>query len=478
MEHSRTAVRRIPAVSLLILLTGALCLACGVRGGGPEPEPVSRGAWTLASGSDASYQFGVYGALGVPAPENIPGARRWSTSWTDGQGNLWLFGGTGVFPSDSYTFGYDTGDFNDLWKFDPLTSQWTWFSGADRPDQEGRYGTQGLPAPDNVPGARFGAVSWTDSSGRLWLFGGRTFGRSLYPMRPAGTFNDLWMFDPATLEWTWISGSASLDQPGLYGTKGLPAPSNAPGSRTLAYAWLGPGDELWLFGGNGLDAAGDPWALNDLWRFDPETLEWTWISGGDSWNRMTAVYGTRGVPDPTNVPGGRSQGVSWLDTEGNFWLFGGDGHLNDVWKFDPAALEWTWISGSNFFDDRGVYGTMGLPAPMNVPRAREAAASWLDGSGNLWVYGGSGYDSATMTDQYYNDLWKYDPLDNEWTWVSGGDGLGEIGYRPGTPSEEISPGSIFGAVSWLGPGGKFWLFGGDRNYEREGLINGLWQYAR
>ena len=38
--------------------------------------------------------------------------------------------------------------------------------------QPGVYGTLGTPAAGNVPGGRFGAVSWTDSSGHLWLFGG------------------------------------------------------------------------------------------------------------------------------------------------------------------------------------------------------------------------------------------------------------------------------------------------------------------
>ena len=34
------------------------------------------------------------------------------------------------------------------------------------------YGTKGVPAAGNVPGARDYAVAWADSSGNLWLFGG------------------------------------------------------------------------------------------------------------------------------------------------------------------------------------------------------------------------------------------------------------------------------------------------------------------
>ena len=45
-------------------------------------------------------------------------------------------------------------------------------SGSDQIDAAGVYGTKGVAAPANVPGARYDSCSWTDSSGDLWLFGG------------------------------------------------------------------------------------------------------------------------------------------------------------------------------------------------------------------------------------------------------------------------------------------------------------------
>ena len=80
---------------------------------------------------------------------------------------------------------------NDLWKFNTETKTWTWVSGADTPNALGVYGAQGVAAADNMPGARYQAVGWTDSGGDLWLFGGsyqsadRTI--SIY-------FNDLWRY--------------------------------------------------------------------------------------------------------------------------------------------------------------------------------------------------------------------------------------------------------------------------------------------
>ena len=56
-----------------------------------------------------------------------------------------------------------------------------------------------------------------------------------------------------------------------------------------------------------------------------------------------------------------------------------------------AALNWTWISGANTINAQGVYGTKGVPAAGNVPGARSGSVSWIDGAGNLWLFGGYGY---------------------------------------------------------------------------------------
>ena len=38
------------------------------------------------------------------------------------------------------------------------------------------------------------------------------------------------------------------------------------------------------------------------------------------------------------------------------------------------------------------------------------AVSWVDGTGNLWLFGGIGG---------LNDLWEYNPATNLWAWISG-----------------------------------------------------------
>ena len=62
-------------------------------------------------------------------------------------------------------------------------------------------------------------------------------------------------------------------------------------------------------------------------------------------------YGTRAVPSATNLPQARKGSCSWKDDGGGFWLFGGEAaaqdvhYLNDLWRYNPASGEWTWMAG-------------------------------------------------------------------------------------------------------------------------------------
>jgi len=359
--------------------------------------------WTWVSGEYTVTRTGIYGTKGAADLSNVPGGRDAAVSWLDSSGQLWLFGGHGHDSAGTI------GHLNDLWRYDPATLEWTWMSGSDTVYQAGTYGTKGTASSSNVPGGRNAAISWRDSSGKLWLLGG-------YGNDSAGTIghlNDLWKFDPATLEWTWVSGNNTVNQKGTYGTKGTAASANVPGAREAAVSWRDSSGKLWLLGGYGNDSAGTIGHLNDLWKFDPATLEWTWVSGSNTVNKAGG-YGTQLTAASANVPGAREAAVSWCDSNGKLWLFGGYGynsagtigHLNDLWKFDPATLEWTWMSGSNTVNQAGTYGTLGTAAASNVPGARETAVSWLDSSGRLWLFGGWGYDSA-HNPGYLNDLWQY-----------------------------------------------------------------------
>ncbi len=286
----------------------------------------SGGQWTWMGGSSVGLQNGNYGALGVAAASNVPGGRSGVAIWLDASGNLWLFGGTGYDASNPVG-----GELSDLWKYSD--GLWTWMGGPEVKQQVGVYGTQGAADPNNNPGARWGAFNWADASGDLWLFGGYgcDSNGSIFPL------NDLWKYSSG--QWTWVAGSNVIDQRGVYGTQGIAAANNIPGARWFGATWTDSSGNVWLFGGDGFDSAGNPGLLNDLWKFSGG--QWTWV-GGSNLGNPQSTFGTQGTPAPGNTPGGRFFLNRWLDANGNLWLFGGYGessealgNLNDLWKYEP-----------------------------------------------------------------------------------------------------------------------------------------------
>jgi hypothetical protein len=356
----------------------------------------SAGQWIWKGGSDTINASGIYGTKGVAAADNIPGARFAAVLSIDSSGNVWLSGGNSD-PAGQNSL------LNDLWEYS--NGQWTWVSGSDTVNATGTYGTQGTAAAANVPGARFAHVSWIDSAGNFWLFGGLGFDST----GAQGFQNDLWKYSAG--QWTWVSGSSTLQASGTYGTEGVAAPANVPGARLRPVSWIDAAGDFWLFGGLGLDSTGTFGGLNDLWRYSAG--QWTWMGGSDTVN-AAGTYGTKGVAAPGNIPGARLAAVAWLDSSGNVWLHGGQSPdpmgnpigLNDLWEY--SAGQWKWVSGSDTPNASGSYGTQGTAAVDNVPGSRYGASSWLDASDHLWLFGGAGLDSAG-TNGGLNDLWEYAP---------------------------------------------------------------------
>jgi hypothetical protein len=473
--------RKIPftlLVSIALLTSGCGGGSSSSSGGGgttPPPPPSTAKEWTWMSGSSTVNATGVYGSLGVPASGNVPGGRSGAVSWIDGSGNLWLFGGysrVGVPASADSTY------LNDLWEFNATSKEWAWVSGGDTGFAWGVYGSLGVPAAGNVPGARQAAANWIDKSGNLWLFGG-------YEQYEGGSayLNDLWEFNPTSKGWTWVSGSNGYGSWGEYGPQGIP------GARVGAASWIDSSGNLWLFGGNGEGEAENcvGCGLNDLWEFNPTSKVWTWVSGSDTESALGS-YGTQGTPGTGNVPGARSGAVSWIDGSGNLWLYGGNGYdsvginglLNDLWEYSPTAKTWTWVSGSKTANAAGVYGNLGTPAATNVPGARSGAVSWIDGSGNLWLFGGGG-NNSTVTGGDFNDLWEFSPTSKGWIWMGGSDAANNapgVYGSLGVPATTNVPGARSGAVSWIDGSGDLWFFGGD-GYDStgtQGYLNDLWHY--
>ena len=455
MEKRSESSNWVPGFAVLL----AVLLGCVWLPGAQTAWALASPEWAWMKGSNSSYSpAAVYGPLGIQVASNTPGWLTDSVSWTDTSGGLWLYGGVGL---DS---GGNQKKSSDLWRYDPATGCWAWINGSKILNQSATYGTLGTPAAANTPGGRAKAVSWTDASGALWLFGGS--GPDVAGDAP--NFNDLWKYTPSTGNWTWIKGANTANQAGTYGTLGTPAAANTPGARSDAVAWSDGAGGMWLFGGTGCDGNGSTGYLNDLWKYTPSTGNWTWMKGANTTNRA-GTYGTLRTAAEANTPGARNGAVSWTDASGALWLYGGfgydgagnPGNFNDLWKYTPSTGNWTWMKGANTTNQAGNYGTLRTAAEANTPGARRDAASWTDASGALWLYGGGEW--ATWGDfNNFSDLWRYDPVTGYWAWMNGSNAINQPATYGtlGTPAAANTPGWRRGAVSWTGNSNTFWLFGG------------------
>ncbi len=441
------------AATLPLLLMG-----CG--GSGSSSAASAQHEWVWMGGSNKGMQGAVYGTMGTPAALNTPGARFASASWTDAQGNFWIYGGDGLV---SYGI---SGYLNDLWKYS--NGQWTWMGGSDSPRQNAVYGTEGTASGANSPGARAFSEHWTDAQGNFWLFSG------------LGAPNDLWKY--ANGQWTWMGGSNSFSYNtpthGVYGTMGQPAASNIPGPRWDAATWTDESGNLWLYGGLGYAASGPGGNLGDLWRYSNGM--WTWMGGSNQVN-PAAVYGQQGDAASANTPGWREGAATWTDSRGNLWLFGGAGNLgeqNDLWEYSNG--QWSWVAGSNQGSQPGVYNSEGNAGQGDYPGGRNSATFWTDAQGNFWLFGGIGIASGPGAEEL-NDLWEYS--NGQWTWVNGSStttfpltpgNYGTLGVAAATniPSPRAN------ASGWIDKNGNLWLFGGvSPNALPFAWYNDLWEYT-
>ncbi len=437
-------------------------------------EPATN-MWTWMKGDSALYRPGVYGTKGTEAAANKPGWRSMASGWADANGNLWLFGGNGA---SSYA---NSINYNDLWRYNIATNNWTWMKGENTIDQPGVYGTQGTAAATNNPSSRAEAATWLDANGKFWLFGGRKG-----PYTPVEYLNDLWQYDPVTNNWTWVKGVSTFNQSGSYGTQGVANVNNRPGARMAANTWKDGSGNLWLYGGYGIDQNTTYGLLGDLWKYNIASGLWTYMKGVSAVN-LAGFYGVRGIAGAANRPPGRERAVAATDGAGNFLLLGGNniwgyGSLsgNDLWRYNTASNQWTWLHGDTCLFYRGIYGTAGVTTVRTQPGRKAEAASWKDSSGNLWMFGGRGTDSAAMDGNYLNDLWRYNTVTNRWTWFKGNklrDQQGIYGTK-GTPSSGNTPGSRNYAASWTDKQGNLWLFGGNGySASSSGSLNDLWRYS-
>ena len=487
-------------------------------------------AWISPDSTNAANQYAT-ASLPPPFPDlNTPGARNYPVTWTDNAGRKWMFGGVGypLATSPPQPVSIITDDrLNDLWVFENASEDvGVWIpanlricvnlsgklyadvTSLEFLDVPGNYGTQGAGTQNSTqlnpvcttgtyPGGRWGSATWSDASGNLWLFGGQGYDSN--GVSGDVFLNDLWEFSPTTADlegtfegtWTWVAGPNTGNQAGT-----ATYPGGRWGSSVVTDA---ANHTVWLFGGKGYDSTGTFGYLNDLWKLDILSHTWTLVSPSSTAN-VKGVYGTQGVANgATNFPGGREESILWLDPSGNIWLFGGfgmdsvgtsaggtpGGTLNDLWEYSGGV--WTWVSGggaTGIANQNGVYAKqLAPPDPTNVPGSRWGSVGWSDASGNLWLFGGWGYNALAINGTgFMNDTWEYQRSSNQWVWWKGSSGVNQNGnYLWHISQVDNVPGARRGQALWQPDSLDFiWVFGGQ-GFDKSSAtgndyLNDLWHY--
>ena len=339
--------------------------------------------WALMHGSLAAGANPVYGTQGIAAATNTPGEATFGNpGWVDSQGNLWL---------------YSTGFSDDLWKYDTSTDMWTWMKGSGGISSAVSYGTQGVPSPTVSPGqCNETDCKWVDANDNLWLFNeftgtmwkydplinqwtwmkGTPNGTPVYgtigvasPANEPGQFSacpqvgalysmwqddnfdfwmivnrfgstldaEIWKYSIGTNNWTCMRiDASSFGATQAYGTSCVESPSIFPIPRTEMRArWVDDCNNLWTYGGMTFCASGIDYG--DLWRYNPQTNNWSWIKG----TTTAQVLGVQGVSSTTNQPI-TGAGQSHWENERGFWLQGGQttsgASTHHLWVYEPDSV--------------------------------------------------------------------------------------------------------------------------------------------
>jgi len=108
---------------------------------------------------------------------------------------------------------------------------------------------------------------------------------------------------------------------------------------------------------------------------------------------------------------------------------------------------------------------------------------WVDTTGNVWLFGGFGFDSAgtgSPNGAILNDLWEF--TGGQWVWVSGNNLANQTGiYGTQTIADPANfPGARWGAAGWTDVSNNLWFYGGwgygSVTTDPTGFLDDIWEY--
>jgi hypothetical protein len=175
--------------------------------------------------------------------------------------------------------------------------------------------------------------------------------------------------------------------------------------------------------------------------------------------------------------------------------------LRDLWKLTintsslilgngPPSVEWFYLGGSiaagfNNSGNFGVYGVQNVSDGNNWPGAREYHTLQVTSDGTeLYLFGGNGYASQNQVISELGDLFRYDVLSGNWTWLSGYSTAGtgsEIGVFPVMPGLLGGmPGARYGQIATLDSIGQLYVsqgYGYGSLANVTGDLSDLWRFT-
>jgi hypothetical protein len=223
-------------------------------------------------------------------------------------------------------------------------------------------------------------------------------------------------------------------------------------------------------------------------------------NGGD--NRIITENGPFQFATPVNINGqynlSEISGPSTQNEDCTLWNYKGTatGNVTSI-IVDCAHNDWTWINGGKLAGidvSSPVYGSFPPTAPStipnpftNTPGARNGGATWTDASGNLWLFGGDGFElsgnaSPDNMHGFLNDLWVC-PVGSsdfcQWQLTEAPvGGLFPISQHQDFPTTNSRPGGRQGSATWVGGGTNLFLFGGQGidSTGNGGLLADFWKF--
>eukprot|EP00127_Corallochytrium_limacisporum_P003403 Clim_evm31s149 gene=Clim_evmTU31s149 len=193
---------------------------------------------------------------------------------------------------------------------------------------------------DAAPGSRSGSMNLGARGAKALVYGGRGYDRN----RSLGYLADVWEYDQFSNTWSLIDGPINADYPAQVPNDDKPNVVPHPGARHLGASWIS-GENVYVFGGIGVDQFDNTGVLGDLWQYDRNQKVWTTLGGeeGVSFDRNILEDAQKATKQPI----ARNRGAAAIDGRGQLYLYGGAADidntrfLEDLWCYDPSTGSWT-----------------------------------------------------------------------------------------------------------------------------------------